>query len=176
MIITAESPTNPLNSKFLDSLLPHPVSSLSSMQSTVPSQRREKRMHVLLLHRNAPLWQETVQIVTSIVFRYNYYATGVDNCQNGWKTHSSSSHHFHQNMTKFHCIEQRWRHTAHCYIETVWSYTDLHRCNGKSMWPWLIWWLALLSACCILARIYISVYHTNTSGTVTIHRRNKLKC
>ena len=52
--------------KFFDSLLPHPFSSLSSMQSTVPSQRREERMHVPLLHRKALLPQETVQIVTSV--------------------------------------------------------------------------------------------------------------
>ena len=27
-------------------------------------------MHVPLLHRNAPLWQETVKIIESIMFRY----------------------------------------------------------------------------------------------------------
>ena len=40
----------------------HPVSSLPSVQSWVPSQRSEDRMHCPLLHRNAPLWQEAVEI------------------------------------------------------------------------------------------------------------------
>ena len=44
--------------------LQHPVSSLPSVQSRVPSQRSEDWMHCLLLHRNAPdpLRQEPVEI------------------------------------------------------------------------------------------------------------------
>ena len=39
--------------------LPHPVSSLPSVQSRVPSQRSEERTHWRLLHRNAPVLHET---------------------------------------------------------------------------------------------------------------------
>ena len=84
---------NSLIFKCSDSLLLHPVSSLPSVQSTVPSQRWVERIHVPLLHRKAPLWQETVQYVTSIVVRYSRYVTWVSNCQNGWKSYCSFSHH-----------------------------------------------------------------------------------
>ena len=40
----------------------HPVSSLPSVQSRVPSQWLEERIHVPLVHRNAPLEQETVTV------------------------------------------------------------------------------------------------------------------
>ena len=39
--------------------LPHPVSSLPSVQSRVPSQRSEEGMHWALVHRNALVPQET---------------------------------------------------------------------------------------------------------------------
>ena len=48
--------------KEIYSNLQHPVSSLLSGQCRVPSQRAEDRMHCPLLHRNAPLPQEAVQI------------------------------------------------------------------------------------------------------------------
>ena len=51
------------------------------MQSTVPSQRREEGMHVPLLHRKAPLWQETVQNVTSSAQVQLPTTAEVDNCQ-----------------------------------------------------------------------------------------------
>lgn len=41
--------------------IPHPFSSLPSLQSGVPSQSPDKRIHWPLLHRDAPLWQEAVQ-------------------------------------------------------------------------------------------------------------------
>ena len=72
---------HPLISKFFDSLLPHPVSSLPSVQSTVPSQRSEDLIHVPLLHRNAPLRHETANIITSSVELQLPAAAEVDNCQ-----------------------------------------------------------------------------------------------
>ena len=63
----------------IGNLLPHPISSLPSVQSRLPSQRSEELIHVPLLHRNAPLWQETVQNVTSSVELPT--AAEVDNCQ-----------------------------------------------------------------------------------------------
>ena len=56
----------------LPAILLHRFSSLPSVQSRFPSQRSEELMHVPLLHRNAPLWQETVQIVA--MFRYSYWS------------------------------------------------------------------------------------------------------
>ena len=40
----------------------HPVSSLPSVQSRVPSQRSEERIHWPLVHRNAPIEQKTVTV------------------------------------------------------------------------------------------------------------------
>ena len=54
---------SPQVSEWFDSL-PHPVSSLPSVQSCVPSQRPEELIHWALLHRNAPFRQNAEQNVT----------------------------------------------------------------------------------------------------------------
>ena len=54
----------PTISEISQSLLLHPVSSLPSVQSCVPSQRSEERIHWPLVHRNAPLEQKTVTVVS----------------------------------------------------------------------------------------------------------------
>ena len=110
---------HPLVSKFLDSLLPHPISSLSSMQSTVPSQRREERMHVPFLHRKAPILQETT-IVTTID---NYSVSGVGH--NGRETYSSFSHHFHQCSLQSHHSGERSGCMQHCCIGRLHFYRKL---------------------------------------------------
>ena len=49
-------------SEISKSLLLHPVSSLPSVQSCVPSQRSEEWIHWPLVHQNAPIEQKTVTV------------------------------------------------------------------------------------------------------------------
>ena len=98
------------------------------MQSTVPSQRWEERMHAPLLHRNAPLWQETINCNKKFLSTHTDMLVIV-------KTYGSFSHHFHQSIPQSsHCIERKRRHTGHCYIETEWS------CNLGTVCVWQDCW------------------------------------
>ena len=90
--------------------LPHPISSLPSVQSRVPSQRSEDWIHWRLVHWNAPVPQETA--ISNSNFKINwasnvYFVFGFGGEQ---QQHLLSFHHFHQSMSCSHHIMQRYRH------------------------------------------------------------------
>ena len=100
----------------------HPVSSLPSVHSRVPSQRSEERIHWLLVHRNAPVPQEAAIGDSNFKAQVKEHGAWI-HCElraklNNNKTYCSSFHHFHQSMSWSHHIVQRWGYTHHWHTGT----------------------------------------------------------